>query len=141
MVKIILEILFFILLTILKFLFVPYAMLEANYQFFEVIFIHSSGAALGVYIFYNFGPIIFKLFKRKKKRKSTKTKRWIIKVKNRFGLRGLLLISGLISVPIAALLAARYFRSNTTLSYVVMGFFFWSVGLTGLSYLIYNWIH
>ena len=58
MIQIILEIIAFLLLTILKFLFVPYTMLEVGYQVPEIVFIHSSGAAFGVYIFYNFGDLI-----------------------------------------------------------------------------------
>ena len=141
MVKILLEIILFLFLTIIKFLFVPYTMLEVGYQIPEIIFIHSSGAAFGVYLFYNFGDLIFSYLNKKKKKAFSKRTRWIINIKNKYGLRGLLLISGIISVPIASLLGARYFKSNTTMAYLVMGFFFWSVGLTFFSYLIFILVH
>ena len=132
-----------LLTTIIKFIIVPYLMIEMDYNFLTIIVVHSSGAALGVFIFYNFGDIIFRLINswKRKKKKTTKSKRWIINIKNKYQLKGLLFISGIISVPIASLLAARYFKSNTTMAYLIMAFFIWSLIITGVSYILYYIIH
>ena len=131
------------MMSIGKFLLAPSTMVwfaEYNWSFLEIVLITSSGAALGLFIFYNLGDIIFTwLDNRTKKPKifSWRT-RFITKIKTKYGLKGLLLISGLISVPITGLIAARYFKSDTTLPLLIMGFCIWSIALTGLSVLLEN---
>ncbi len=127
------------LLTIVKFLLVPFGMLlkpqvGEHWSLLEVIGITSTGAALGVFIFYHFGEIIFKRFSAKRKIFNRRN-RWFIRVKQRWGFKGLMLISGLISVPIASMLAAKLYRHNpNALPKLIAAFFLWSIALSTLAY-------
>lgn len=126
--------------AIAKFVVTPYAMMFAprDWSFMEIVVITASGASLGVFIFYNFGEQIFRWIERHRKhppKRFNRFNRFIAKIKAKYGLKGLLLICGVISVPIASLLAARYFRSNTTLPLLIMGFWIWTILLTSLGYL------
>ncbi|MCB0761228.1 MAG: hypothetical protein KDC12_06850 [Flavobacteriales bacterium] len=126
----------FLLMSIVKFLITPSTMIARGWGFFETVLVTSSGAALGSFMFYHLGDLFFKWMQRKRKKPSrlfTWKNRKLARIKSSFGVKGLMLISGLISVPITAVLAARYFRSNTTLPYIIMGFFIWSVVLTSIS--------
>ncbi|NNE55508.1 MAG: hypothetical protein HKN32_05775 [Flavobacteriales bacterium] len=130
--------------SIFKFVLTPSAMIIApnDWSFLEIVVIVGSGASLGVAIFYFFGDKIFSYLDSKRKnapKRFTRFNRFITKVKMRYGLKGLLLLCGLISVPISSLLAARYFRSDTTLPLLVMSFWIWAVFLTSISYLI-RWL-
>ncbi len=130
------------LLSIVKFLFTPQLMATTtDYSFIEIVAICTAGTSLGVLIFYYFGDLLFIYLasKRKKKPKMfTKRRRMIISIKNRYGLIGLLIVSGLISVPLASFLAARYFRSNVTMAYMVAAFFVWTTLLTTIGFIIKN---
>lgn len=140
----ILKILFWWGICIIKFFGAAPAMVatsDYDWSFLEVFGITASGAALGVFIFYHFGESIFAYIdshRKNKKRVFNKKNRRIARLKTKYGLRGLLLVSGLISVPIAALLAARYFKSDTTLPLIVMGFTLWSLLLTAGSFFFEN---
>lgn len=132
------------LASIVKFLFTPFVMMSnpgsEHWSWLEIILITSSGAALGCYLFFHFGEFIMKkwtdIFPSKKPKKVfTSTRRRIIHLKMRFGIRGLMMISGLISVPVTAILTARYYKhDNSALSKIIIGFFVWSVVLTSLAY-------
>lgn len=131
------------LLTIVKFLFVPFGMLlkpnvGEEWTLFEVITITSTGAALGVFIFYHFGEIIFNWLAHHfntKRKKFNRRNRWFIRVKQRWGFKGLMLIAGLISVPIASVLAAKLYRHMpNALPKLIIAFFCWSVVISTLAF-------
>lgn len=126
-------------LSMVKFMFVPSFMIAKGWPFYQIVLIHTMGAAFAAYIFYNFGHFIFDYINSKiktKKKVFTKNKRRIIHVKNKYELIGLIAIGVLISPPVTALLAGRYFPSDTTLPKVIVGFFVWSIILTSISFLI-----
>lgn len=139
-----LKVLFWWAFSIIKFLLAAPTMVATNeydWSFLEVFGITASGAALGVFIFYHFGEKIFDYLDEKRRKKPkvfNRRNRWIVRLKMKYGLKGLLLISGLISVPIASLLAARYFKSDTTLPMMIMGFTIWSLLLTAGSFFVEN---
>ena len=131
------------LLAILKFLFVPFGMtlkpdVGEEWTLFEVIMISSSGAALGVFIFFHFGEFIFNWLAHHfnaRRRIFNKRNRWFIRVKKRWGIKGLMLISGLISVPIASVIAAKLYRHNpSALPKMIIAFFLWSVALSSIAF-------
>lgn len=123
------------LLSIVKFLLTPSSMIAAGYSYLETVLISSSGAALGAFIFYNGGERIFALFKSKKKKIFTSGNRRLVRIKTRMGIRGLMMVSVFLSVPISSLLAARFFHTErSTLPLMILGFFLWSLLLTGLSW-------
>ena len=137
-------------MSIVKFLFTPSAMMAStaareeswighDWSMLEVILVTASGAALGVFVFYTFGErLLLYLDKRRKRprRRFTRINRFIIRIKRKWGLKGLLLISGLISVPVTSLIAARYYRSPVTMPLLIMAFSVWAVFLTFLSYAV-----
>jgi hypothetical protein len=131
------------LLTIIKFLFVPFGMLlkpdvGENWTLAEVILISSSGAALGVFIFFHFGEFIFNWLAHRfhaKRKIFNRRNRWFIRIKQRWGINGLMLISGLISVPLASVIAAKLYRHNANaLPKMIIAFFMWSVALSSIAF-------
>lgn len=131
------------LLTIVKFLFVPFGMMlkpavGEEWSLFEVIMVTSTGAALGVFIFFHFGEFIFNWLAHHfnaKRKIFNRRNRWFIRIKKRWGINGLMLIAGLISVPIASVLAAKLYRHNpNALPKMIIAFFLWSVALSSLAF-------
>jgi membrane protein DedA with SNARE-associated domain len=131
------------LLSIVKFIATPFVMLmrpDQKWSFLETILITSSGAALGSFVFYHFGEIIFNWWAHhfpKKRKKMTRMNRWIVNMKMKYGLKGILFIAGLISVPISAMVVARLYRHQATaLPKLIIAFFVWSSVLTTLAWAI-----
>jgi len=124
-------------ISIAKFILAPSLMLgTGDWSFLEVLLITGSGASIGVLIFYSMGERIFNFIdshRKKTPKKFTRLTRFIARVKAKYGLRGVLVICALISVPISSLLAARYYRSNVTMSLLIMSFWIWGVILTAIS--------
>ena len=134
-----------ILMSILKFLITPSLMIAAGYNWLEVVIICTVGATLGILLFYKAGKSIFswwKTFKvsyfkpkQSKTRIVTKRKRQFLLFKEKYGLVGLSIISVFISVPITAVLGAKYFSNNyRTPIYLISAFFGWACVLTFLSW-------
>lgn len=131
-------------LAVVKFVITPftiYATGKENIQFGEVVLTTGTGAAVGVLMFYYGGTFIFKwaghLTSKKKKPVFTKGRRRIVRIKNRFGLLGFIVISAVISVPITSLLAAKFFKHNRfTPLWLICGFMIWSFILSSAAYYI-----
>ncbi|MFN9802110.1 MAG: hypothetical protein ACK54P_18980, partial [Bacteroidota bacterium] len=69
------------------------------------------------------------------KRVMTRGRRMIIRIKWKWGIKGLMLLSGLISVPVASLLAAKFYRHNpNALPMMIIAFFLWAILLTSVAY-------
>ncbi len=63
-----------------------------------------------------------------------------MRIKNRYGLEGLMMVGGLISVPITALLATKYFRHQRAMQLKVAGgFAVWALVLTSLAWAV-KWL-
>jgi membrane protein YqaA with SNARE-associated domain len=125
-----------LLSSIVKFVLTPSVMVARGWSFIEIIIVTTCGAALGSFLFYNLGDLFFKWMQRKRRgpaKKFSWKNRTLARVKSSLGLKGLILFSGLISVPITAVLAARYFKSRSTLPLLILGFFLWSLVLTSIS--------
>lgn len=129
------ELLGWVFLGVVKFLFVPFLMVGAGKSFLEVVVVATSGAAIGVYGISFFAGRLFRFLsergRKKGARKITLQRRRVVKVKSRFGLLGLIVMSALISVPVTTLLATKYFRNVPLMRLkLVLGFSVWSVILT-----------
>ena len=137
-------------ISIVKFVITPSLMTAKGYEPWEILIVTFSASIIGVLLFYYTGKAIFSWFSVLKsrvgffsgnKRKSVVTpgRRRIIKFKERFGFTGLLIVSGLISIPIAALLGAKYFSNkNKTVLYLIFAFIAWACVLTLLSQCVKN---
>ena len=139
----------FLMLSMVKFLFAPSMMTFApgDYSILTVLVTTTVGAALGTLLFYYFGMQMFRWIgslsrKRTERKTFTPMRRRILGVKNKYGIKGLMLLSGIISVPVTALLAAKYFGDNKqTPLYLILGFFIWSIFLTSISFLAKHFIY
>ena len=144
------EILAIVLLSSVKFLLAPSAAVAAGHGFLKTIIITFSGGSCGILFFYYMGgwavdkiSCMINGSKKQdsnsiqKKRIFTKKNKWIIKIKSKFGLAGLSIITpGIISIPVGSILAAKYFKKHpNTIAYLIISVFLWSVLLTSLSLL------
>lgn len=126
--------------AILKFAITPSLMIGAGYNFWETCIVTSLSAIVGVTVFYFFGNAIFSWLdtkRKKKKRVFSKGSRKTVEIMNKYGLSGLALLSVIISVPIAGLIAARYFaQPGRVLPVLYIAFTSWSLILTSASIFI-----
>ena len=114
------------LLSTIKFVFggIPLA-LSYGFPFFEAVTVTTLGGFTGAVIFVNASDWFLDRYKRKTaekfalnpnlplKKKFTKTRRIIIKTKNRFGIWGFaLIIPFLIPIPLGSFMAVRYFHNK-----------------------------
>ncbi|MBM71325.1 MAG: hypothetical protein CL847_00880 [Crocinitomicaceae bacterium] len=137
--EILFDIAIWCMMSIVKFLVTPSIMVGLDYSVLFTICVTTAGAAIGVQIFYNMGRMIFAWFDKrkgiKKEKVITPMKRKIVSFKNDYGLVGLLVVSGVISVPIASVLVAKYFdRDKTSVWLLTCAFAIWSVLLTFVSH-------
>tara|TARA_B100001564_G_C20314401_1_gene522746 strand:+ start:122 stop:559 length:438 start_codon:yes stop_codon:yes gene_type:complete len=126
-------------MSIVKFVVTAPLMLSLGYSPVYVICVNSASAVIGVHLFYNLGKVIFDWIDRVKTGKTgkkskqivTKSKRRLVAFKNKFGLKGLLFIAGLISVPISAVLVSKWFRNESGgIWWLSLAFVVWSIVLT-----------
>lgn len=134
------------LFAIVKFLFLPSFMIFAQKTYVETVVVSSTGAALGVLLISFFGERLFLYLSARERRLGkaivTKRRRQIVRMKNRFGLGGLIAVSALISVPLSTLLATKYFRHVPFMRLkMIIGFFIWANILTGLAWYIRTFTH
>jgi hypothetical protein len=106
---------FFLLLAGTKILLAPGLMLAAGYGLVKTSIITYIGALIGAIVFYYFGVAIFnwwdKLIGNKNKDKfifSSRT-RAMVKVKIRYGIMGIAALAPIISIPVSALIVAKFF--------------------------------
>ena len=130
------EILGWFFMSIVKFVATAPLMVSVGYSPVYVICVNSASAVIGVHLFYHLGKVIFDWIDRVKagkgsKKVVTKSKRRLVVFKNKFGLRGLLFMAGLISVPISAVLVSKWFRNESGSIWLLsLAFVLWSIALT-----------
>lgn len=136
-----LETIGWMLAAIVKFLVTPSLMIGRGINLWPTVLITSIGGAFGVVLFFYFGKWLFRKWsdwttgRSKKKFNFTPGRRRWVHFRHRFGLWGLLLISGLISVPIASVLAAKYYSKDGRMPWLlVLSFVAWALFLSTLSY-------
>ncbi len=129
-----------ILLSGVKILFTPIGMIAAGYSFWTTIVITASGGVAGTLVFFFLGKQIVNFFKSTKPKKVfTKQNRRIVRIKNRFGLIGVAATMGIISVPLATILVAKYFgKKPGAVPVLVLTAISWSFAVTTISYFIYD---
>jgi hypothetical protein len=137
----ILQIAWWLFFVIFKFIWAPVTMATTtDYLWWEILVITIGGAWLGIIIFYYFGKMIISFFNNKWKRiprKFTKMNRFVIRVKSKWGLAGLVSIMGIISVPLCSLIAAAYFQENKrTMPALLTSAVIWAASLTVIVFLL-----
>ena len=136
-----LEIVLWMLGAVVKFIVTPSLMVARGWGFWPTVIITSAGATAGVWVFFYFGKWILRKwaeFRGKKEPKRpffTPQRRRVVRLRRLFGMWGLLAVSGLISVPIASILAAKYYQRNERMPWIlVLAFVAWTFILTALSF-------
>lgn len=132
------------LTAIVKFVVTPSLMVAAGFSGIASWLTTATGAALGVWGFWDFGKWWFQWFEDKMgprtergKRVFTPQRRRIVRWKNALGWPGLLFISGLISVPVASVLGAKYFRDRPAAKFQLMlAFCAWAGLLSFVTWII-----
>ena len=147
------NILFLFLLSTVKFLFVPFlSLLTYKYNVVLSIPVHIAGGLTGVYVFYFLSKEILILWGRlKQKYKIGKNKqhvivnsnsRRIVKIKNRWGYIGLIVLTPpVISIPIGTFIAVRFYRSKQTLTFLLISVVLWSFSEHAIIYLLQKVFH
>ena len=127
--------------AVVKFIVTPSLMIARGWGFWSTVIITSAGATAGVWVFFYFGIWILRKWaefrgeKEPKRPCFTPQRRRVVRFRRLFGMWGLLAVSGLISVPIASILAAKYYERHERMPWIlVLAFVVWSFILTALSF-------
>jgi hypothetical protein len=125
----------------------PTAVIVFKYNFIKVILVSCAGGITGNIIFTHLSASILKWthaykLKRNKDHKKiifSKSTRRIIRIKNRFGLAGIAFITPLISQPIGAFFAEKFFKDKKkVILYLSVSVVFWSVAIYFILYLFHD---
>ena len=135
------EIVLWALAAVVKFVFTPSAMVARGVDAPTTVAVTTAGAAVGTAAFYYGARATFAGLRARRqsagrpgRKVFTPRRRRIVAFRRRFGLAGILALSGLISVPVAAVLSAKYYPHDPRMPWALMGAFAaWSVALTALS--------
>ena len=144
----------FFLVSMIKFLFSPLAGPDANLSFFETYFVCVAGALFSSGIFYFMSEIFLKKAAKKRtelrlgalekgielprKNKFTKTNKFIVRMKMRFGIYGISMFAPLLlSIPLGTIVAAKFYgKERKTFFIIMLGIFLNGFLTTGLAFLI-----
>lgn len=142
----VLELGWWMLMAVVKFLIVPSLMVARGASFLTTCFTTTMGASLGIQLFFHFGKWLMRYWGAwmdkllparalKPKPIFTPGRRRAVRWRKRFGLTGLLVMSGLISVPISAMLAAKYYNRTLGITgWLSLAFAVWALVLTTISW-------
>lgn len=146
------------LVSSIKFVFAPALSFGIGLNYFETILVTTIGGVTGVLFFYYLSRLLILLFykkiqpiashsyllrktinslsfikrmipKRLKKRRNfTKKNRFLVKVRQRYGLYGIVILTPiLLSIPIGSFLASKYYsQRKNILLYLSLSVFVWS---------------
>jgi len=158
----VLELLSIVLLSGIKFLFAPIISIGYGYSFLQTIILTSVGGILGVFFFYflskwiirkyyHYCPVIVSYFAgedakqkviqsqcgKKNKKSFTKKNKFIIKARRNYGFLGIIFLTPiLLSIPIGAFLAQKYYSKNKRiLVYLSLSVAIWSTCLSSMYFL------
>jgi hypothetical protein len=139
------EILSVFLLSSVKFFAGPILAKSIGFSYLGTVAVSSLGGIFGVFLFYNLGTRIVNFFPnffkpiKKKKKIFTKKNKFFVNVIRNYGLFGLSIFSPvLISIPVGAFLAARFFNNQKKMTLAVMAIsvILWSVSISSFLFLI-----
>lgn len=135
------ELIFWSIAAVVKFLVTPSLMVARGWGFLTTVLVSSVGAGIGVLLFFYFGKWMlnkwakFRGEKEPKRPFFTSKRRRVVQFRRKFGMWGLLVVSGMISVPISAVLAAKYYHRDERMPWIlILAFIIWAFVLTALSY-------
>jgi len=131
----------------LKFLFAAPLSYGLGFGFLATLILLLAGGGAGMTVFFFTGARVMEWFRlrhlrREKKRLAkglapdrvfTRTNRFIVRMKRDFGLPGLAVMPPILSIPITAVIAAKYFRHDRrTLPVLLLSVLAWSFVLSSV---------
>lgn len=123
----------------------PTAVVVFKYNFIKVILVACSGGITGNIIFTNLSAAILRWMDNYRDKRNihkkifTKSTRRMIRIKQRFGLAGIAAITPLISQPIGAFFAEKFFKDKKkVILYLSVSVVVWSIGLYFILYLFHD---
>ena len=124
--------------SIVKFVVTPGTAVAAGVPPIQAFAWSSMGAAIGLSAMRPLSKRLFRWFSERRRRRGkanfTPSRRRILGVKMRFGLWGVAVVGGVLGVPVAALIAYKYFgHRGETLPVLIVVFTLWSALLTTLA--------
>jgi len=130
----------------LKFMFSALLSYRLGHTYGETVLLTATGGCIGMIVFYTAGTRVLEWFRRRHLRRIaravregraphrvfTRTNRMIVRVKHLYGIKGLAALAPpILSVPVTALLAAKYFRhERRTLPLLLSSVVIWSFVLS-----------
>ena len=146
------------LVASIKFLFAPFLAAAQHISFIPSLLVTTLGGTVGIFVFVFLGNYlkhlsqvinytVKRLYKSADKGKDTPIPRkftWqnklIIKIKRRFGLFGIAMVTPcIISIPVGCLVASHFFADKKkVLLYTIVSLIIWSLILNSLAHFILN---
>jgi len=132
-------------MSIVKFLLAAPVSYGFQHSYWQTVALLAIGGSAGTAAFYLLGKRLLEWLRlgalrkraarlaagRPARRTFTRTNRFIVRVKRRYGLIGLAVMPPILSVPITAIIAAKYFRHDRrTLPYLITAVAAWSIVLS-----------
>lgn len=151
-----------ILLSGVKFLFAPFIAVGYGFSYIQTVVLTTIGGILGLMFFYFISkwmirqyeklcPKIIAYFageewansyrqgscKKQDRKKFTRTNKLIINIRKKYGYFGIILLTPiLLSIPIGAFLAQKYYsKNNHVLVYLSLSVLFWSFCISSVYFL------
>lgn len=116
----------------------PVAIYLFKMSFFETILYTNIGGLLGITVFTLVSRGLLKMFdaywpaklrcKKKPRKTFTKRNRWLVIIKNKYGLPGIVILTPVIlSIPIGVFLNTKYYgHKKSSYLYILLGHIAWS---------------
>lgn len=123
----------------------PLAIYVMKMSFTETLFYTNVGGIIGAVVFVFFSDLLIRMYnkywpeslkiKRKAKRIFTKRNRLLVKIRKRYGLYGIVVLSPVIlSIPVGSFLMVKYYGTHkSNIIWLIAGQVFWS--------LVYTWFY
>ena len=132
-------------MSVVKFLFAGLISYGFEHTYWQTILLTAIGGSVGTVAFFLLGKRVTEWFRKRFANKRaerfakglalkpvfTRTNRWIVRVKHSYGLLGIAVMPPILSIPITAVLAAKYFHHDRrALPVLVSAVVAWSVVLS-----------
>lgn len=130
-------------LSTVKFMFAPGVSAAAGFSLLQTILITSLGGMTGITVFYYFGRLIItkmeswrSAHRKVPKKVFTKRNKSIVKLKGKYGLIALLILTpSFLSIPIGSVVAAKFYHHyKFTFPLLLVATVIWSIILSILSH-------
>jgi hypothetical protein len=148
-----------LLASALKFIVAPLAAKELDFQYYQTLILTIIGGICGMIFFYYLTTAIIKIYRyllrklknafrtreaiavrkiRKKSKVFTRRNRFIVWLRGKYGMFGIVALSPLLSLAVGSFLANKYYSKNKNiLLYLSISVVTWSVIFTSIYYLIF----